>query len=104
MVVGAGEVGGEDESEAAGGTRGGEVADFALAAGAEIAAACGPGVAGAEGLEGFDDAGGESHHEERALRFGCRVGCRVRRCGRGRCCGGHNELAIVLLIQGNIVD
>ena len=106
MVVGAREMGGEDEGEAAGGTRGGEVADLAPAAGAEVAAAGGLGVAGAEGLEGLDDARGEAHHEERTVvGAGGRVCCcGVGGCGRWRRCGGHDELSVVLLVEGDVVE
>lgn len=62
VVIAAGQVGGEDESETAGGTGAGESADFGAAAGAEVAAAGGPRVAGAERAGWFDDAGGEAHH------------------------------------------
>lgn len=110
VVIAPGEVGGEDEGEAAGGTGAGEGADFGAAAGAEVAAAGGARVAGAERAGGFDDAGGEAHHQERALAalVGCffvpTVGGVCGFGGHGRGGDVHDELAEVLFVEGDAVD
>lgn len=62
VVVGAGEVRGEDEGEVAGRAGRGQVADFGAAARAQVAAARELAVAGAEGCFVFCHARGEAHH------------------------------------------
>lgn len=78
---------GENESEVAGRTGRGEVADFGFASAAEVASLREIAVAGAECGLGFYDSGGETHHKEcglvEFLRFGV---CRTYHRG---CCDPH---------------
>ena len=100
MVVASREMRAQDKGEIACRTDGGEAADFAAAAGAEISFPRGFAVAGAECRSGFYGAGWEAHHEERALPG-------IVFCGRlssGRGCGcAHEEVAVVLLVEGDVV-
>lgn len=67
MVVATREVGAQDQGEFAGWASGGERAHFAAAARAEVAAACGAGVAGAQRRHAIDNARGKTHHEKGRL-------------------------------------
>lgn len=63
-MVGAGEVGGQDEGEAADWAFARKRADFGATARAEVAGSRGFGVAGTKGGKGRDGAGGKAHCEQ----------------------------------------
>lgn len=103
MMVAAGQVGAQDQGEFADRASGGEGADFAAAAGAEVSALSRAGMAGAERRGEIDDARGESHHQEgglnrRAVGFGAII-VRCRRSGRGG--GAHQEFAEMDFVQSH---
>lgn len=98
MVIAPCQMRAQDERQPARRTGGGQRADLAAAAAAEVAAARGLGMACAEGGKEGGDARGETHHQEGALAFECGGGC-----GRGGGRGGvaQEELAVVAVVEGD---
>lgn len=96
VVVGTGQVGGEDESEVAGRTFGGQGTDFSPASGTEISLARRAGVAGAQARVRVDGARGKPHHQQRTGGLGMVV-------GDGWGGDVHQEFAEVLFVQGHPV-
>ena len=118
VVVAAGQVGGEDQREAAGRTRRGEGADlharsvdkrdggeerthFAATPRTQVPAPRRLRVAGAEARDVRHCPAREAHHQQAVVRRGllqARPACHRRRRG-----GGHDQFAVVLLVEGDRV-
>ena len=97
MVVAACQFGAGDKFEFADGAVFAQIADLGAASCAEVAAAGGQAVAGTETRGGFEDAGGEAHHDEGG--FDGLGGGAVVHCWWGG--GAHQEVSIVGFGKGD---
>ncbi len=98
MVVGARQVGTQNQREPAGRALGGQAADLGLAPRAQVAFSARPAVASAQAdvVLGGEDPAGEPHHEQAGVAL-----LLDARDGRRR--GGEQQVAEVLLVQRDVV-
>ena len=92
---------GQNQGQVARRTGGGKIADFGLAPTAQISASRQIAVTGAQIGLGLDDARRESHLEKRRLIASHGFG--IGGASDGRRCDGHQQLAEVHFVRGDIV-